>query len=111
MSKSAPQPAERDVIQSALRTISIERNGLESLERALQAGLGAPFQRAVELILGLAGRVIITGVGKSGHIGAKLAASLASTGTPASFVHAAEASHGDLGMISRDDAVLAVSWS
>ncbi len=111
MSKSAPPAVERDVIESALRTISIERNGLESLERALQAGLAEPFRRAVELILELAGRVIITGVGKSGHIGAKLAASLASTGTPASFVHAAEASHGDLGMISRADAVLAVSWS
>jgi len=111
MTKSAPQPVEADVIESALRTISIERNGLESLERALQNGLGKSFQRAVELVLGLSGRVIITGVGKSGHIGAKLAASLASTGTPASFVHAAEASHGDLGMISRDDAVLAVSWS
>ena len=102
MTKSAPQPVEADVIESALRTISIERNGLESLERALQNGLGKSFQRAVELVLGLSGRVIITGVGKSGHIGAKLAASLASTGTPASFVHAAEA---------RDDAVLAVSWS
>ncbi len=105
------QPAEKDVIESALRTIGIERQGLESLERALQNGLGQPFRQAVEVILGLSGRVIITGVGKSGHIGAKMAASFASTGTPASFVHAAEAGHGDLGMISRGDAVLAVSWS
>ncbi len=57
------------------------------------------------------GRVIVTGVGKSGHIGAKLAATLASTGTPAFFVHAAEANHGDLGMIARDDAIVAMSWS
>ena len=57
------------------------------------------------------GRVIVTGVGKSGHIGSKIAATLASTGTPAYFVHAAEANHGDLGMIARDDAVLAISWS
>ena len=111
MTKSALKPVEMDVVESALRTIGIERKGLESLETALQNGLGKSFQRAIELILPLAGRVIITGVGKSGHIGAKLAASLASTGTPASFVHAAEAGHGDLGMISRDDAVLAVSWS
>ncbi|MET3586628.1 arabinose-5-phosphate isomerase [Pseudorhizobium tarimense] len=111
MIKSAAKSVETDVIQSALRTIDIEKSGLSALELALQNGLADPFRRAVDLILGLKGRVIITGVGKSGHIGAKLAASLASTGTPASFVHAAEAGHGDLGMISRDDAVLAVSWS
>ena len=111
MNDRALQPADKDVIESALRTIGIERQGLESLERALQNGLGQRFRDAVEVILGLSGRVIITGVGKSGHIGAKMAASFASTGTPASFVHAAEAGHGDLGMISRGDAVLAVSWS
>ena len=111
MTQEALQSIETDVIGSALRTISVERQGLEALERALRNGLGLPFRQAVELILNLSGRVIVTGVGKSGHIGAKLAASLASTGTPASFVHAAEASHGDLGMISRDDAVIAVSWS
>lgn len=111
MTKTARQPVETDVIASALRTIGIERQGLASLEEALRDGLGEPFRRAVDLIAGLSGRLIITGVGKSGHIGAKLAASFASTGTPASFVHAAEASHGDLGMISQDDAVLAVSWS
>ncbi|HEX2147854.1 MAG TPA: KpsF/GutQ family sugar-phosphate isomerase [Pseudorhizobium sp.] len=111
MIKSALGPVGADVIQSALRTIGIEKNGLVALEQALQDALAEPFRRAVELILGLSGRVIVTGVGKSGHIGAKLAASLASTGTPASFVHAAEASHGDLGMISQRDAVIAVSWS
>ncbi|MCF6367785.1 KpsF/GutQ family sugar-phosphate isomerase [Rhizobium halophilum] len=111
MIKSAIKPTDFDILQSALRTIGIEKNGLAALEQALQGALAEPFQHAVDLILGLAGRVIVTGVGKSGHIGAKLAASLASTGTPASFVHAAEANHGDLGMISRKDAVIAVSWS
>lgn len=111
MSKTAAKPVEKSVIDSAIRTVGIERQGLEALERALGNDLGHAFQRAVDIILGRSGRIIITGVGKSGHIGAKIAASFASTGTPASFVHAAEAGHGDLGMISRDDAVLAVSWS
>jgi arabinose-5-phosphate isomerase len=111
MSKTAAKPFEKSVIESAIRTVGIERQGLEALERALENDLGQAFQRAVDIILGRSGRIIITGVGKSGHIGAKIAASFASTGTPASFVHAAEAGHGDLGMISRDDAVLAVSWS
>ncbi len=111
MNKTVSQASEMQVVESALRTIGIEKQGLSSLERALQDGLGQTFRHVVELILGLSGRVIITGVGKSGHVGAKIAASFASTGTPASFVHAAEAGHGDLGMISRDDAVLAVSWS
>ena len=111
MTQEALKVSETAVIESALRTISVEMQGLEDLEQALQNGISYPFRQAVDLILGLKGRVIVSGVGKSGHIGAKLAASLASTGTPASFVHAAEASHGDLGMISSDDAVIAVSWS
>jgi arabinose-5-phosphate isomerase len=64
-------------------------------------GLGEPFTRAVETLGSISGRVIVTGVGKSGHIGAKIAATMASTGTPAHFVHPAEANHGDLGMITR----------
>lgn len=96
-------------VQSALRTLSTERQGLEALEAALQNGLAEPMERAVELISGITGRVIVTGVGKSGHIGAKLAATFASTGTPASFVHAAEANHGDLGMIANNDLVIALS--
>jgi arabinose-5-phosphate isomerase len=79
------------------------------LERAFEDGLAAPFTRAVETINGITGRVIVTGVGKSGHIGVKIAATLASTGTQAFFVHAAEANHGDLGMISTTDVVLAFS--
>jgi arabinose-5-phosphate isomerase len=71
----------------------------------------APFEAALALIGAASGRVVVTGMGKSGHVGAKVAATLASTGTPAFFVHPAEASHGDLGMITKDDVVLALSWS
>ncbi len=78
---------------------------------ALADRLGAEFERAVELILKRRGRVIVTGIGKSGHIARKLAATLASTGTPAYFVHAAEAAHGDLGMITPEDVVIALSNS
>jgi arabinose-5-phosphate isomerase len=73
--------------------------------------LGAAFIATVETIRAASGRVIVTGMGKSGHVGRKIAATLASTGTPAFFVHAAEASHGDLGMITSDDVMLALSWS
>ncbi len=100
-----------DPVHSALRTLATEKRGLEALEAALQNGLAEPLTRAVELISAISGRVIVTGVGKSGHIGAKLAATFASTGTPASFVHAAEANHGDLGMIAGNDLVIALSKS
>lgn len=100
---------EDNAIESAVRTISMERAGLAALENALQNGLSEPFCKAIETIGQSNGRLIITGVGKSGHIGAKLAATFASTGTPAFFVHAAEANHGDLGMIGGDDVVLAIS--
>src|SRR5690349_3926090 len=95
---------ENSVLESARRTISIERRGLEALERALNNGLSGPFSQAVETISAIKGRLVVTGVGKSGHIGVKLAATFASTGTPAFFVHAAEANHGDLGMIGDQDA-------
>ncbi|GGF04764.1 KpsF/GutQ family sugar-phosphate isomerase [Stappia taiwanensis] len=98
-------------LASALRTIRTEIDGLEALHEALGNGLGTPFATAVRTIAGAKGRVIVTGVGKSGHVGAKIAATLASTGTPASFVHATEAAHGDLGMITDADVVLALSWS
>ncbi|HQR11023.1 MAG TPA: KpsF/GutQ family sugar-phosphate isomerase [Casimicrobiaceae bacterium] len=78
---------------------------------ALSARLGAPFVAAVELILNCRGRVVVAGIGKSGHIGRKLAATLASTGTPAFFVHPADASHGDLGMITSEDIVVMLSNS
>lgn len=110
MIKRALQLVEHDVIDSALRTISFGKQGLDALESSLQDGLGAAFRSAAEMIGGIEGRVIITGIGKSGHIGHKIAASLASTGTPAFFVHPVEANHGDLGMITASDVVLALSW-
>src|SRR5271156_7184869 len=78
---------------------------------ALSARLGAPFLAAARTLFECRGRVVVTGIGKSGHIARKIAATLASTGTPAFFVHAAEASHGDLGMITSDDVMLVLSWS
>ncbi|MBD3845984.1 KpsF/GutQ family sugar-phosphate isomerase [Bosea sp. SSUT16] len=96
---------------SALRTIATERAGLDTLHAALADGLGQPFTEAVAMILAASGRVIVSGMGKSGHVGRKLAATLASTGTPAHFVHPAEASHGDLGMVRPEDVVIALSWS
>lgn len=98
-------------IASAMRTVTTEQAGIQALAEALQNGLSEPFAEAVELLAGITGRVIVTGVGKSGHIGSKIAATLASTGTPAFFVHPSEANHGDLGMIARDDAIIALSWS
>jgi arabinose-5-phosphate isomerase len=109
MNKTAVNVIEDGVLASAKRTVSTERRALEALERAFDDGLAAPFMRAIEMINGITGRVIVTGVGKSGHIGVKIAATLASTGTQAFFVHAAEANHGDLGMISTTDVVLAFS--
>ena len=98
-------------IDSALRTLDAERSGVEALIAALRDGLGGQFAAAVDLIRSAQGRVIVTGMGKSGHVGNKIASSLASTGTPAMFVHPAEASHGDLGMIAKGDVILALSWS
>jgi arabinose-5-phosphate isomerase len=104
--------AERQAaIASALRTVTTEQAGMAALADALKAGLAEPFGRAVETLSAISGRVIVTGVGKSHHIGSKIAATLASTGTPAYFVHPSEANHGDLGMIARDDAIIAMSWS
>lgn len=98
-------------VSPGLRTLRIQAAGLRHLERALEGEMSGPFDRALEILRQVTGRVIVTGMGKSGHIGAKLAATLASTGTPAFFVHPAEASHGDLGMIAQDDAIVALSWS
>jgi len=107
----AMQPAASPHIASALRTLDTEREGVAALATAMCDGLGAAFVAAVETIRNARGRVIVTGMGKSGHVGRKIAATLASTGTPAFFVHAADASHGDLGMITSDDVMLALSWS
>ena len=96
-----------DYVSSALRTIRLEAEAVT----ALSARIDGQFTAACELILNCSGRVIVTGMGKSGHIGKKIAATLASTGTPAFFVHPGEASHGDLGMITKNDIVLAISYS
>ena len=98
-------------IDSALRTLDAEGTGITALTVSLRDGLGTPFAAAVELIRGASGRVIVSGMGKSGHVGTKIASTLASTGTPASFVHPAEASHGDMGMIGKGDVIVALSWS
>jgi arabinose-5-phosphate isomerase len=98
-------------VQSALRTLEAEGSGIEAIEAALRSDLGEVFAKATDLIREAKGRVIVTGLGKSGHVGRKIAATFASTGTPAFFVHAAEAGHGDLGMITTDDVILALSWS
>jgi len=98
-------------VASALRTLDTEREGIAALSAAMCDGLGTAFASAVDAIRAVRGRVIVTGMGKSGHVGRKIAATLASTGTPAFFVHAADASHGDLGMITSDDVMLALSWS
>ena len=96
-----------DILSEGVAVLKNEAEGLQALARSL----GEDFSRAVDLFLNLEGRVAVTGMGKSGHIARKAAATLASTGTPAYFIHPAEAAHGDLGMISPRDAVLAYSNS
>jgi arabinose-5-phosphate isomerase len=107
---SGPDQA-NSAVQSALRTLDAEGSGISAIVAALQGSLGSAFAAVVDLILVAKGRVIVTGLGKSGHVARKIAATLASTGTPAFFVHAAEAGHGDLGMITTDDVIIALSWS
>src|SRR5438128_3499867 len=111
MAKSSGTDPANAAVESALRTLDAEAGGVAAITAALQSDLRAPFIAAVECIGDAKGRLIITGLGKSGHVGRKVAATFASTGTPAFFVHAAEASHGDLGMITADDVILALSWS
>jgi arabinose-5-phosphate isomerase len=96
-----------DFRTSAIRAIRIERDAIDALE----SRIGDAFSRACEVIMECKGRVVVTGMGKSGHIGNKIAATLASTGTPAFFVHPGEASHGDMGMITPQDVVIAISNS
>src|SRR4051812_45695810 len=106
-----PDDAASASIAAALRTLASERDGLAVLMEAIGNGLGEAFAAAVDLIAAAHGRVIVTGMGKPGHIGRKIAATFASTGTPAYYVHPGEASHGDLGMIHPDDVIVALSWS
>jgi arabinose-5-phosphate isomerase len=99
------------LIACAVRTLEVEADGLAALGAAIADGLGTAFTAAIAMVAAAEGRVIVSGMGKSGHIGHKIAATLASTGTPSFFVHPAEASHGDLGMITPDDVIMALSWS
>lgn len=99
------------VIAAGQETIRAEARSLDQLASALAGPLKAPFVHATQLLAAAKGRVIVTGMGKSGHVARKIAATLASTGTPAYFVHPAEASHGDLGMITENDCVLGISRS
>ena len=101
-------------VADAERFLELARNVLDieaDAVRALKARLGEPFLAAHRLMLATKGRVVVTGMGKSGHIGRKIASTLASTGTPAFFMHPGEASHGDLGMITDEDVVVAISYS
>ena len=104
---STPETGDSRAVALARRVLRIEADAVA----ALADRIGADFERAVDIIRQRHGRVIVTGIGKSGHIARKLAATLASTGTPAYFVHAAEAAHGDLGMITPEDVVIALSNS
>jgi arabinose-5-phosphate isomerase len=98
-------------VASALRTLDLESEGLSQLREALRGPLAGPFGAALRLLGAARGRVVVTGIGKSGNVGQKVAATFASTGRPAFFVHPTEASHGDLGMVTPDDVLLALSWS
>jgi arabinose-5-phosphate isomerase len=107
MTSSNTDRTASDYLETARRVIGIEAQALDLLSTSLNES----FAQAVEVILSARGRVIISGMGKSGHIARKIAATFASTGTPAQFVHPAEASHGDLGMVTKDDVVLVLSNS
>lgn len=107
MSKTTIKVLSSDILSEGLRVLANETQGL----KALAASLGDEFVRAVEILGETEGRVAVTGMGKSGHVARKVAATLASTGTPAYFIHPAEASHGDMGMISSHDVLLAYSNS
>ena len=99
-----------DTIGYVRAALATDLTGLQALTDALD-GMTADIDAALDLIASMNGRLIVTGLGKSGHIGTKLAATFASTGTPAYFLHPAEASHGDLGMVQPEDVILALSWS
>ncbi|MDP8984950.1 MAG: KpsF/GutQ family sugar-phosphate isomerase [Pseudomonadota bacterium] len=107
LASATPGFTNEALVDSGRQALRIELEGL----RAQIPRLGAEFARACRICLDCRGRIVVTGMGKSGHIGGKIAATLASTGTPAFFVHPGEASHGDIGMLTRDDAVLALSNS
>lgn len=107
MNHSTQMLTEKQAIASAQRTFAAEISALTDLSNRL----GLDFYEATQCILQCQGRIVVTGIGKSGHIGRKIAATLASTGTPAFFMHAAEALHGDLGMVTKHDVLIAISYS
>jgi arabinose-5-phosphate isomerase len=112
--RAADQPLagpNHEFIDAGLRVLDTEAQGIGALVAAMQNGLRTSFIEAVEMIRCARGRVVTSGMGKSGHVGHSLAATMSSTGTPAMFVHPAEAGHGDLGMITPDDVIMALSWS
>src|ERR1041384_5019934 len=113
MANPRPEPTDDEppLIASALRTLDTEAGGIAALVSSIRGDLAQPLIAAVELIAKARGRLIVTGMGKSGHVARKIAATFASTDTPAYFVHPSEASHGDLGMITKDDVIMALSWS
>jgi arabinose-5-phosphate isomerase len=98
-------------LDMARATLQIEADAILALKARLSTTAAEPFARAVDVLLQVTGRVVVSGIGKSGHIARKIASTLASTGTPALFVHAAEALHGDLGMITENDVLIAISYS
>ena len=105
--ETGSQPVRRSALELAKDALDIESEAIQTVKRRLDANFG----EAVDLIMRCRGRIVVSGLGKSGHIARKVAATLASTGTPAVFMHAGEASHGDLGMLTRDDVFLAMSNS
>jgi len=107
----ASESDETTPITSALRTLNLGSEGLAQLALEVSGSMASAFEAAVSRLKAVSGRVIVTGIGKSGHVAQKIAATFASTGTPAFFVHPSEASHGDLGMITQSDLILAFSWS
>jgi arabinose-5-phosphate isomerase len=112
MQATAAKALDDSALLSALRTTRIEMDALQAFSDALRmAPLRDSFLETVDVLANLSGRLIVTGMGKSGLVGRKIAATMASTGTPAMFLHSSEASHGDLGMISMGDIVMALSWS
>lgn len=110
-SKSGCTSAAQRAVMLAATTLQIEADALNHLRQRLQAEDAAAFAQAVDMLLSCNGRVVVSGIGKSGHIGRKIAATFASTGTPSFFVHPAEAAHGDLGMITPQDVFIAISYS
>lgn len=105
------EPAAAAAVALAAQTLQIEAEALQSMQHRLQHEDARAFTQALELLLNCHGRVVVSGIGKSGHIGRKMAATLASTGSPAFFLHPAEAAHGDLGMVTSQDVFIAISYS